>query len=90
MENMNGLGTFLLGSALVQCLFVVFKAQFTRILGIYRLFVLAFLSVVATISLNIVHGKTLRESIFSDASTLLAYQVLIHQVKKQWEKQEDE
>lgn len=86
----EGIGAFLLASALVQSLFVVFKAQFIKLLGIHRLIVLAALSVIATISVNVVSGKSVVVSVLSDSGTLLAYQVLIHQIKKQWDKHDTE
>ena len=75
---------------LVQSLFLMFKTHFTEALGIYRLVALGALSLIATIVLNVMLGKTLEKSLLSDSGTLLAYQVLLHQMKKQWNKQESE
>ncbi|NJM09868.1 MAG: hypothetical protein HC883_02965, partial [Bdellovibrionaceae bacterium] len=38
----------------------------------------------------LVHGKSIIDSVFLDSGTLMAYQVLIHQIKRQWEKRDED
>ena len=86
VRGFEGLQGFAFALIFVQGLFLIFRAHLGVFLGFYRLLFVAVLSVVATILVNIVSGKSIVQSVFLDASTLLAYQVLLHQIKKQWEK----
>lgn len=71
---------------LVQSLFLIFRTALGEILGIYKLLVLASLSLLVTIGTNILSGKSVFESLLLDSGTLMAYQVLVHEAKVQWKK----
>lgn len=71
---------------LVQSLFLIFRTALGEILGIYKLLVLASLSLLVTIGTNIFSGKSVFESLLLDSGTLMAYQVLVHEAKVQWKK----
>lgn len=75
---------------MVQAFFLIFRTTLGDLLGIYKLLVLASLSLTVTILSNVMAGKSIFESLFLDSGTLMAYQVLAYQVKKQWEKRRDE
>lgn len=73
-----------------QVLFILSRTMLGEILGVYRLLVLAILSLLVTIGANLMSGKTWVESLLFDAGTLFAYQVAFHQIKRQWEKRRDD
>lgn len=90
LRGLKGMSWFVAALLGVQGLFLLFRTVVGEVLGVYRLLVLAILSVGATISVNILSGKGVIESIILDSSTLIAYQVLFHQIKRQWEKRSDD
>lgn len=90
IRGFKGASFFVLALLLVQFLFLLFRTAIGEILGIHRLLVLAILSVGVTIGANLLAGKTVIESIILDSGTLMAYQVLFHQIKRQWEKRDED
>ncbi len=90
VRGAKGASWFVLALVGAQALFLLLRSVCGEILGIYRLLVLAILSVLATIASNILGGKSVVQSVLLDAGTLMAYQVLFHQVKRQWEKRNED
>lgn len=90
VRGISGASWFVLALVVAQGLFLLLRTVCGEILGIYRLLVLAILSVLATIGANILGGKTIIQSVLLDASTLMAYQVMFHQIKRQWEKRNED
>jgi len=88
IRGLKGASWFMIAVVAVQGVFYLFRSSLGQMLGIYRLLVLAVLSVLVTIGTNIISGKSVIHSVLLDSSTLLAYQVLFYQIKKQWEKRE--
>ena len=81
---------FMLMFVVVQSLFLIARTMLGEILGIYKLLVLAILSSLVTIGTNITAGKSLFESILLDSGTLMAYQVLIHELSVQWKRRNED
>ncbi len=90
LRGLKGASWFAVAVVVVQGVFYLLRSSVGELLGIYRLLVLAVLSVLVTIGTNIMAGKTVIHSILLDSSTLLAYQVLFYQIKKQWEKRDQD
>ena len=70
----------------VQFMFMIFRTVAGEMLGIHKIMVLAILNVFATILANVSTGKSWLHSIFGDAGSLMAYQVLFSQCQVQWRK----
>jgi hypothetical protein len=85
IHGLLGLGLFGIAFLIVQVLFLLFRTSVGQVLGVYQLLVLSALSVLVTIGAKIVTGQPLI-SVLTDGPTLIAYQVLINQVMKQWKK----
>lgn len=90
IRGAKGLSWFVLALVGCQGLFLIFRTMLGEILGVYRLLVLAILSLGATIGVNLLSGKTIIDSVVLDAGTLMAYQVLLHQAKRQWDKRDED
>lgn len=77
-------GAFAVVFAVVQLCMVMLKTAYgEKMAGIYRLLILAVLTVVAETMAGIAAGKSFAQ-IISSAALLTAVQVLVHQVMKQW------
>lgn len=90
VHGAQGMSYFVGALLLVQFIFLLLRTVIGEMLGIHRLLVLAILSLGATISANILSGKSVIDSVLMDAGTLWSYQVLFHQLKRQWEKRDED
>lgn len=85
IHGLHGLGLFGIAFLIVQGLFLIFRTAIGKVLGAYKLIVLAVLSVVVTIGVKLLSGELLL-TVLTDGPTLLAFQVLMNQIYQQWEK----
>jgi len=85
VKGISGLTWFGLAILSVQGLFFICRTAIGDLLGIHRLLILSVLSVIVTIGTKIVRGEAISSALI-DSSTLMAYQVLAHQLVIQFGK----
>ena len=76
-----GAGLFVMALVICQGLFLLFRTALGDLLGFHKLLILAGLSVVVTVGTKLLHGEPW-QTVFTDAPTLMAFQVLIDQWMK--------
>lgn len=83
----KSLSFFAVGVLAAQGLFLLFRSRYgASMLGVHQLLVLAILNVLVTVGMKALTGTPILDALFVDASSLMAYQVLAHQIWKQWGK----
>jgi hypothetical protein len=88
-REFHSLSAFAVAVLLVQGIFLLIRTSLGELIGVHRLLILSILSVVVTIGTKLVQGEPVLLALF-DAPTLISYQVLSHQLMKQWRKREED
>jgi len=86
-KNSENLDLFGYAFLACQALFLFSRSLVGEHLGLRNLIFLALLSLVVTIGTKYLAGISILTAL-TDAPTLMAYQVLLHQIVKQWKKKE--
>lgn len=89
-KGASGLTWGIAALLLVQLLFLLCRTVLGDMLGIHKILILALLCPLANISVGILAGKSVFESIFSNSAVLWSFQIAGAQIVKQWQKRKED